>query len=66
MLNVWTTELPAFDVDCQQRDAPAWLQMIGIGDVAHIEAEKALMGAEPDRTGRAAASARAVRLAATF
>ena len=59
-------DFPREELDYQQRYMTAWLQMIGINDIAHIEGEKTLMGAELDRAGRAAASAEAARLAATL
>ena len=59
-------DFPREELDCQQRYMTAWLQMIGISDITHIEVEKTLLGAEPDRAGRAAASAQAARLAATL
>ena len=58
-------DFPREELDYQQRYMTAWLQMIGITDISHIEVEKTLMGAEPDRAGRAAAGAPATRLAAT-
>jgi len=44
----------------------AWLRMIGITDITHIEFEKTLMGPEVDHAERTRASAEAVRLGATI
>ena len=57
-------DFPREELDYQQRYMTAWLQMIGISDISHIEVEKTLMGAELDGAGRAAACAQAARLAA--
>ena len=59
-------DFPREELDYQQRYMTTWLRMIGITDIAHIEVEKTLMGAELDRAGREAACAEAARLAAAF
>ena len=59
-------DFPREELDHQQRYMTAWLQMIGISDIRHIEVEKTLMGAASDGAARAAACAEAIRLAATF
>ena len=59
-------DFPREELDYQQRYMTAWLQMIGIRDISHIEVEKTLMGTELDEAGRAAACAQAMQLAATL
>ena len=59
-------DFPREELDHQQRYMTAWLRMIGISDISHIEVEKTLMGAELDGAGRAAACTQAARLAATL
>ncbi|WP_245572714.1 FMN-dependent NADH-azoreductase [Lichenihabitans psoromatis] len=54
------------DLDHQQSYMTAWLQMIGITDITHIEVEKTLMGAEVDHAARAKAREQAARLGATL
>ena len=44
----------------------AWLHMIGITDISHIEVEKTPMGPEVDYASRVQACARATALAATL
>jgi FMN-dependent NADH-azoreductase len=58
-------DFPREDLDFQQRYMTAWLRMIGITDVTHIEVEKTLMGAEIDHEARQAACAQAAELGAT-
>ena len=59
-------DFPREELDYQQRYMTAWLRMIGISDIAHIEVEKTLMGAELDKAGRAAGCKEAARLAAAI
>ena len=59
-------DFPREKLDYQQRYMTAWLHMIGITDVAHIEVEKTLMGSEVDHAERAAACAKAAQLGATL
>ena len=59
-------DFPREELDYQQRYMTAWLHMIGITDVAHIEVEKTLMGSEVDHAERAAACAKAAQLGATL
>ena len=57
-------DFPREELDYQQRYMTAWLRMIGITDITHIEVEKTLMGAELDHAARAEACAQAARLGA--
>ncbi len=57
-------DFPREELDYQQRYMTAWLRMIGVTDIAHIEVEKTLMGAEADHASRDAACAAAKELAA--
>ena len=59
-------DFPREELDYQQRYMTAWLRMIGITDISHIEVEKTLMGPEVDNASRAQACARATALAATL
>ena len=54
------------ELDHQQRYMTAWLRMVGITDVTHIEVEKTLMGAETDHAERAKACERAAQLGAAL
>lgn len=60
------SDFPRDEVDFQQRYMTAWLRMIGISDITHIEVEKTLMGSDIDHTSRAEACARATALAAAM
>ena len=59
-------DFPREELDYQQRYMTAWLRMIGITDISHIEVEKTLMGAGADHASRAEACARAAALASTL
>ena len=59
-------DFPREELDYQQRYMTAWLRMIGITDISHIEVEKTLMGADADHASRAEACARAAALAWTL
>lgn len=59
-------DFPREELDYQQRYMTAWLRMIGITDISHIEVEKTLMGANADQTSRVEACARAAALASTL
>ena len=59
-------DFPREELDYQQRYMTAWLRMIGITDISHIEAEKTLMGADAGHASRTEACARASALASTL
>ena len=59
-------DFPREELDYQQRYMTAWLRMIGITDISHIEVERTLMGPEADYAARAQACAKAAALAETL
>ena len=59
-------DFPREELDYQQRYMTAWLRMIGITDISHIEVERTLMGPEADYAARAQACAKATALAETL
>ena len=59
-------DFPRDELDYQQRYMTAWLRMIGITDISHIEVEKTLLGTEVDHAARAQACAQATALAAAL
>ncbi len=59
-------DFPREELDYQQRYMTAWLRMIGITDINHIEVEKTLMGPNVDHAARAQACTRAAALASTL